>query len=185
MKVITLGDDKRFDVDGSLFGVVLQETDLHDSAELSSIKCFNRILTGKTELKAEDKTLKTLFIEYEIDQQGNGNFVPSGLSTTEAGTWRINIRRLVIEIDSQFLQFCYEHKDKFNFLIRPSKENKWIGRGFCLPIWNKDKPEFNILNLHNMWEDYCAGEEFEYCYARYFDEQKYLQLLHKRRLNNK
>jgi hypothetical protein len=184
MKVITLGDDKRFDVDGSLFGVVLQETDLHSSKELSSIKRFNRILTGKTELKAQDKTLKTIFIEYEEDKRTVGTFAPSGLSVTEAGTWRINIRRLVIEIDTQFLQFCYENRELFKFQIRTSDKRGPKCTGFLIPVWNEIEPEFNILNFHNMWEDYCAGEDFNFCYARYFDKKKY-GIMFAKRLYNK
>ena len=175
-KVIRMGEDNKFDVDGSLFGVILDETGLHDNKEGSSIKCFNRILSGKTELKAEDRTLKTLFIEYEIDKEGNGIFKPSGLSTTEAGTWRINIKRLVIELDTKFLRFCYDNRETFKFLIRPSEENRWIGMGICIPVCD-------ILNLHNMWEDYDAGEEFEYCLARYFDKEKYQKMFTERLFN--
>ena len=166
MKVITLGDDKRFDVDGSLFEVVINENNLHSSKELSSIKRFNRILTGKTELKAQDKTLKTMFIEYKEDKYNNNTFAPSGLSTTEAGTWRINIRRLVIEVDTNFLKFCYDNRELFNFQIRASEQRGPKCTGFLLPV-------SDILDLHNMWEDYDGGEDFDYCYARYFDKEKY------------
>ena len=175
-KVIRMGEDKRFDVDGTKFGVILDETGLHDKKEGSSVRCMNRILSGKTELKAEDKTLKTLFIEYEIDEEGNGTFKPSGLSTTEAGTWRINVKRLVFELDTNFLRFCYEHRETFKFLIRPSEEDKWIGMGICIPVCD-------ILNLHNMWEDYDAGEEFEYCYAKWFDADLFRKLNYERLFN--
>jgi hypothetical protein len=175
-KVIRMGEDKRFDVDGTKFGVILDETGLHHKKEGSSVKCFNRILSGNTELKAEDKTLKTLFIEYEIDEEGNGTFKPSGLSTTEAGTWRINVKRLVFELDTNFLRFCYEHRETFKFLIRPSKDNKWIGRGICIPVCD-------LLNLHNMWEDYDRGEEFDFCLVRYFDEEKYKKMFTERLFN--
>ena len=173
MRMIRMGEDNKCDIDGRLFDVMLDENDLHDKKEISSVKCFNRILTGKTELKAEDRTLKTLFIEYEIDKKGNSKFEPSGLSTTEAGTWRINIKRLVIELDTNFLRFCYEHRKTFGFMIRPSRENRWIGMGFCIPVCD-------ILKLHNMWEDYDAGEEFEFCLARYFDEEKYKKMFAER-----
>jgi len=172
-KVIPMGSDNKCDVDGSLFGVILDENNLHDKKERSSVKCMNRILTGKTELKAEDKTLRTLFIEYEIDKEGNGTFKPSGLSTTEAGTWRINIKRLVIELDTNFLRFCFDHRETFGFLIRPSEEDIWIGRGFLIPVCD-------LLDLHNCWEDYDAGEEFEYSLAKYFDADLFRKLNYKR-----
>jgi len=175
-KVITMGADNKCDVDGSLFGVILDENNLHDKKEGSSVKCFNRILSGKTELKAEDKTEKTLFIEYEIDREGNGTFKPSGLSTTEAGTWRINVKRLVFEFDTNFLRFCYEHRERFKFLIRPSEEDRWIGRGICIPVCD-------LLNLHNMWEDYDGGENFEFCYAKWFEPEKLRKIIHNRLFN--
>jgi len=175
-KIIRMGEDKKFDVDGSKFGVLIDETGLHDKKEITSIRSFNRILSGKTELKAEDKTEKTLFIEYEIDEEGNGIFKPSGLSTTQAGTWRINVKRLVFEFDTNFLSFCYEHMDTFKFLIRPSEENKYIGRGFCIPVCD-------LLNFHNMWEDYDAGEEFEYCYAKWFEPEIFRKILYNRLFN--
>jgi hypothetical protein len=170
MKIVELGNDRTHDVDGQKFGVMLKETDLHSSKELSSIKCMNRILTGKSELKAQDKTLKTLFIEHKEDTFNNGTFKPSGLSTTEAGTWRINIRRLVIEVDTNFLRFCYDNREFFNF--RPSTSAKRGPKctGFLIPVCD-------ILDLHNMWEDYDAGDDFEMCYARYFDDELFRKLI--------
>jgi len=173
-KVIPMGTDHRFDVDGELIDIILDENDLFHKKELSSIKCFNRILSGKTEFKAEDKTLKTLFIEYQIDKKGNGQFIPSGLSISEAGIWRINIKRLVIEVDINFLRFCFDYKDKFGFQYRDSEtDDNHIGRGFLIPM-------SNLLNYHNVWEDYEAGEDLDICLAKYFNPDEYRRLIHKK-----
>ena len=156
--VIKMNDDHRFDVDGRLFGVILDENDLYHKKELTGTKCFNRLLTGTTEMKSQDVTRKTLFIEFEIDVEGNGTFKPSGLSVTEAGTWRINVKRLVFEFDVNFLQFCFKHKERFNFQVEPNFNKTYIGKGFLLPC--KD-----IINLHNIWEHYEEYGDLEVAIA--------------------
>jgi hypothetical protein len=104
-------------------------------------------------------------IEYQIDKKGNSQFVPSGISITEAGTWRINIKRLVIELDTNFLKFCFKYKDKFGFIDRLSKERGPKGLGFLLPM-------SDLLNYHNVWEDYEAGEDLDLSIARYFNKEE-------------
>lgn len=177
-KEIKMNEDDKFDIDGANIGAILDENDFYHKKEKSGLKCFNRILSGTTELKSEDKTLKTLFIEYEIDKQGNGTFQPSGINKTQAGTWRINIKRLVIELDTNFLKFCYENKERFQFLITESFEDKYIGRGFCIPM-------SDLLDIHNIWEDYDAGGNLELCIARYTNSEQYRKLIMKKINNNK
>lgn len=176
-RIVKMNDDDKFDIDGANIGAILDEKDFFCKKEKSGLKCFNRILSGTTELKSEDKTEKTLFIEYEIDKKGNGTFEPSGIQKTEAGTWRINIKRLVIEVDVNFLKFCYQHKERFNFLITPSFEDKYIGRGFCIPMTD-------LLDIHNMWEYYEECNDLELSIARYTDQEKFRKLLSKK-LSNK
>jgi hypothetical protein len=80
---------------------------------------------------------------------------------------------LVIELDTNFLRFCFDHRETFGFLIRPSEEDIWIGKGFLIPVCD-------LLDLHNCWEDYDAGEEFEYSLAKYFDADLFRKLNYKR-----
>jgi hypothetical protein len=172
LSVVKMNDDYKYDIDGQNIGAILDENDVHCKKEKSGIRCFNRILTGTTELKSEDKTQKTLFIEYEIDKQGNGTFQPSGIKTSEAGTWRINIKRLVIEVDTNFLKFCYENKEKFQFLITNSFDDRYVGKGFCIPMTD-------LLDIHNIWEDYDAGDDLDLCIARYTNPEQYRKLIMK------
>jgi hypothetical protein len=82
--------------------------------------------------------LKTgnLFIEYQIDNKGDGVLVPSGLSKSEANFWFLNIGDMGLFLSDDFLQWIFKHQDKLQIETKTNEKTAvdHIGHGLIIPF---------------------------------------------------
>lgn len=110
MNTIEMNNDHRYDVDLSKAKIKIEDTNLFSTKEKSSVKALNKVLSTTVELKACDKALYNLFIEFDCTKM-NGITSPSGIATTEAGIWRINVGEIVFEFPTEFLRWLYTNRN--------------------------------------------------------------------------
>jgi hypothetical protein len=144
MNYLKTNNDYRYDIDAAQMEYQIEPSapnprfpDL--AREQPSIDLFNKILRSKIEMKSHNQTLKTgnLFIEYEIDNKGNGKFVPSGLSKSEADMWFLNIGDMAIFLSDEFLKWMFTNKEKLELETKTNEKtaDDHIGHGLIIPFW--------------------------------------------------
>lgn len=101
-----MNDDYRYDVDLSKAGIKVDENNLFSKKEQSSVNALNKVLSTTVELKSCDNARYNLFIEFDCTKR-DGIKYPSGIATTEAHIWRINVGELVFEFPTHFLKWIY------------------------------------------------------------------------------
>jgi len=150
MKLIKMNNDKYFDVDLSLAEAQIDSTNPFSKKELPSINLLNNLLSSKVEMKNHNRTTQTgnLCIEYEIDVQGNGFKIQSGLSTTHADYYFLNIDEMGLFLPVEFLKFIYSNREKFEIKTEPSKESKkYIGHSLLIPMYRLQELYNNYYNF--------------------------------------
>lgn len=144
MKYLKPNNDYRFDLDFALMGWQIEASKPNPkfpdlAREQPSIDLLNQILRSKVEMKSHNQTLRTgnLFIEWEIDNKGNGKFVPSGLSKSEAGFWFLNIGDMGLFLSDEFLKWMFENKEKLELETKTNHKTAedHIGHGLIVPFW--------------------------------------------------
>jgi hypothetical protein len=134
MNTIEMNDDYRFDVDLSKAKIKVDETNLFSKKEQSSVDALNKVLSTTVELKSCDNAKYNLFIEFDCTKK-DGIKYPSGIASTEAHIWRINVGELVFELPTHFLKWIY-----LNRVDLEIKESPIINRtdldvtGILLPV---------------------------------------------------
>lgn len=135
---LKMNDDYRYDVDLSQLNAQVEDSNPFSTRELPSINLFNKILRSKLEMKSHMQTLKTgnLFIEFQIDNKGDGVLVPSGISTSEADMWFLNIGDMALFLTDEFLKWIFANQDKYE--LKPKTNEKTaddhIGHGLIIPF---------------------------------------------------
>jgi len=150
MNTIEMNDDYRYDVDLSKAGIKVDENNLFSTKEKSSVNALNKVLSTTVELKSCDNARYNLFIEFDCTKKDNIKRA-SGIATTEAHIWRINVGELVFEFPTHFLKWIYEKRAELEI-----KESPIINKtdldvtGILLPV-------ADILPLYT---GYKQSEEF-------------------------
>ncbi len=150
MNTIEMNDDYRFDVDLSKAGVKVDDNNLFSTKEKSSVDALNSVLSTTVELKSNDNAIYNLFIEFNCTKR-DGITYPSGIATTEAQIWRINVGELVFEFPTHFLKWV--HLNRVALEIKESP----IVNVTDLQVTGMLVPASDILNLYHQYkksEDY-------------------------------
>lgn len=145
-----MNDDHRFDVDLSKAGIKVDETNLFSIREKSSIIALNKTLSTTIELKSCDNALYNLFIEFNCTKR-DGITYPSGIATTEAEIWRINVGELVYEFPTHFLKWVYNNREQLGIKDSP------IINKTDLDVTGMLVPASDILKLY---VEYRKSKEF-------------------------
>jgi hypothetical protein len=150
MNTIEMNNDYRYDVDLSQAGIKVDENNLFSTKEKSSVNALNKVLSTTVELKSCDNARYNLFIEFDCTRR-DGIKYPSGIATTEAHIWRINVGELVFEFPTHFLKWIYEKKEELDI-----KESPIINKtdldvtGILLPV----------ADLLPLYSKYKQSQEF-------------------------
>ena len=145
-----MNNDYRYDVDLSQAGIKVDENNLFSTKEKSSVNALNKVLSTTVELKSCDNARYNLFIEFDCTRR-DGIKYPSGIATTEAHIWRINVGELVFEFPTHFLKWIYEKKEELDI-----KESTIINKtdldvtGILLPV----------ADLLPLYSKYKQSQEF-------------------------
>ena len=145
-----MNNDYRYDVDLSQAGIKVDENNLFSTKEKSSVNALNKVLSTTVELKSCDNARYNLFIEFDCTRR-DGIKYPSGIATTEAHIWRINVGELVFEFPTHFLKWIYEKKEELDI-----KESPIINKtdldvtGILLPV----------ADLLPLYSKYKQSQEF-------------------------
>jgi len=150
MNTIEMNDDYRFDVDLSKAGIKVDDNNLFSTKEKSSVDALNKVLSTTVELKSNDNAIYNLFIEFNCTKR-DGITYPSGIATTEAHIWRINVGELVYEFPTHFLKWIYLKKEELDIKTSP------IVNVTDLQVTGMLVPASNILNLYHQ---YKKSEEY-------------------------
>lgn len=144
MNYLETNDDYKYDVDTAQMEYQIKPSPPNPrfpdlAREQPSIDLFNKILSSKIEMKSHNQTLKTgnLFIEYMIDNKGDGVLVPSGLSKTEANLWFLNIGDMAIFLSYEFLMWMFNNKERLELETKTNQKTAedHIGHGLIIPFW--------------------------------------------------
>ena len=150
MNTIEMNDDYRYDVDLSQAGIKVDENNLFSTKEKSSVDALNKVLSTTVELKSCDNAIYNLFIEFNCTKR-DGITYPSGIATTEAHIWRINVGELVYEFPTHFLKWIYLNKEELEIKTSP------IINKTDLDVTGMLVPAADILNLYHQ---YKKSEEY-------------------------
>ena len=145
-----MNDDYRFDVDLSKAGIKVDENNLFSTKEKSSVNALNKVLSTTIELKSCDNARYNLFIEFNCTKRDNITY-PSGIASTEADIWRINVGELVFEFPTHFLKWIYEKREELEI-----KESPIINKT-DLDVTGMLVPVADILPLYSK---YKQSQEF-------------------------
>jgi hypothetical protein len=147
---IEMNNDYRYDVDLSQAGIKVDDTDLFSAKEKSSVDALNKVLSTTVELKSNDNAIFNLFIEFNCTKR-DGITYPSGIATTEAHIWRINVGELVFEFPTHFLKWVYEKRLELEIKDSP------IINVTDLQVTGMLVPAANILSYYHQ---YKKSEEY-------------------------
>ena len=150
MNIIEMNDDYRFDVDLSKAGIKVDENNLFSTKEKSSVNALNKVLSTTIELKSCDNAKYNLFIEFNCTKRDNITY-PSGIASTEADIWRINVGELVFEFPTHFLKWIYAKRAELEI-----KESPIINKT-DLDVTGMLVPVADILPLYSK---YKQSQEF-------------------------
>jgi hypothetical protein len=134
MNTIEMNNDYRYDVDLSQANVKVNENNLFSTKEKSSVDALNKVLSTTIELKSCDNAKYNLFIEYNCTKRDNITY-DSGIASTEADIWRVNVGELVFEFPTHFLKWIYKNRE-----VLEIKESPIINKtdlavmGMLLPV---------------------------------------------------
>lgn len=145
MNTLKMNDDYRYDVDLSQANIKIEDENLFSIKEKSSVDALNKVLSTTVELKSCDKALYNLFIEYNCTKR-DGITYPSGIASTEAQIWRINIDELVYEFPTHFLKWIYDNKEELEIKTSP------IINKTDLDVTGMLVPASDILNLYHQYK---------------------------------
>jgi hypothetical protein len=135
---LILNNDEKFDFSLREFKIKFPTDGVYHPAELNAYEILQKIVDGKVEIKDHNKSMDTgnLFIEFKIDNKGDGKLVQSGLRTTEADYWLFNIGTGLIIVETNFLKHCFNNRKIFG--LRTADNSKYetnhIGYGLLIPI---------------------------------------------------
>jgi hypothetical protein len=152
MKKIKLGKTGAYDIDTAQFGVQVDESSRFSDGELPSIRTFNRILNCKVEFKSHVQTNITgnLFIEFQIDNYGDGILKPSGISTSEADIWYLNISDdLQLTVSSDMLRWLLQNKEDLELEVKTNHKTAKDHIGYGLTI-----PMYRLMEVHMKYQYY-------------------------------
>lgn len=150
MNTIEMNNDYRYDVDLSLAGVKVDDNNLFSTKEKSSVDALNKVLSTTVELKSNDNAIYNLFIEFNCTKR-DGITYPSGIATTEAHIWRINVGELVYEFPTHFLKWVFNKRTELGIEERP------IINKTDLDVTGMLVPASEILNYYHQ---YKKSEEY-------------------------
>ena len=125
MKTVT-GYEPRFDIDLARGKV----------GEDKVIDVLSALHSGKVEVKTDYGSNYTgnLYIEFEKEDR-QGDWVPSGISTTEADVWAFAFSNGVIFVATEALkELCRELYRSNHIGHRPGNEHSAGSRGILLPV---------------------------------------------------
>ena len=145
-----MNDDYRFDIDLSKAGIKVDDNNLFSTKEKSSVDALNKVLSTTVELKSNDNAIYNLFIEFDCTKR-DGITYPSGIATTEAHIWRVNVGELVYEFPTHFLKWLYLKRKELNIKDSP------IVNVTDLQVTGMLVPASDILNLYHQ---YRKSEEY-------------------------
>lgn len=150
MNIIEMNDDYRYDIDLSKAGIKVDDNNLFSTKEKSSVDALNKVLSTTVELKSNDNAIYNLFIEFDCTKR-DGITYPSGIATTEAHIWRVNVGELVYEFPTHFLKWLYLKRKELNIKDSP------IVNVTDLQVTGMLVPASDILNLYHQ---YRKSEEY-------------------------
>lgn len=140
-----MNDDYRFDVDLSKSGIKVDDNNLFSIKEKSGVDALNKVLSTTVELKSNDNAIYNLFIEFNCTKR-DGVTRPSGIATTEAHIWRINVGELVFEFPTHFLKWIYLMRAELGI-----KESPIINRTDT-DVTGMLVPASDILSLYHQYK---------------------------------
>jgi hypothetical protein len=152
MNIIEMNDDYRYDVDLSQAGIKVDENNLFSTKEKSSVNALNKVLSTTIELKSCDNARYNLFIEFNCTKRDNITY-PSGIASTEADIWRINVGELVFEFPTHFLKWLYKNREELEIKESPiinktdlDVTGMLVPVADILPLYSKYKNSQEFLN---------------------------------------
>lgn len=145
-----MNDDYRYDIDLSKAGIKVDDNNLFSTKEKSSVDALNKVLSTTVELKSNDNAIYNLFIEFDCTKR-DGITYPSGIATTEAHIWRVNVGELVYEFPTHFLKWLYLKRKELNIKDSPIKNVT------DLQVTGMLVPASEILDLYHQ---YRKSEEY-------------------------
>lgn len=147
-----MNDDYRYDVDLSQAGIKVDENNLFSTKEKSSVNALNKVLSTTIELKSCDNARYNLFIEFNCTKRDNITY-PSGIASTEADIWRINVGELVFEFPTHFLKWLYKNREELEIKESPiinktdlDVTGMLVPVADILPLYSKYKNSQEFLN---------------------------------------
>lgn len=140
-----MNNDYRYDVDLSQAKIKVEDNNLFSIKEKSSVDALNKVLSTTVELKSNDNAIYNLFIEFNCTKR-DGITYPSGIASTEAQIWRINVGELVFEFPTDFLKWIYLKRAELGI-----KESPIINKT-DLDVMGMLVPASDILNLYHQYK---------------------------------
>jgi hypothetical protein len=143
MNYLETNDDYTHDVDFAKMNYQIRLTEPVEwfpdlVKENTSIERLNELLRSKIEMKNDSQILRTgnLFIEYKIDNKGDGILEISGLSRTEADEWFFNIGENKLFLTVNFLKWVYVNMERLEIETKANNNllNR-IGYGMIIPFY--------------------------------------------------
>lgn len=136
---LPFNDNGAFDVPMYLLNAYVDPASRFSDGELPSINTLNAFLNCKLELKSMVQAINTgnLFIEFEIDNRGDGVITRSGISTTESDFYWCNITDDLIIIPSvPMLKWFVDNKEDLGLQVKSnaSHATDHIGYGIIIPL---------------------------------------------------
>ena len=144
MKYLEPNHDYTHDVDLAKMGYQIKLTEALEwfpdlIKENESIEALNEILRSKIEMKNDSQILKTgnLFIEYKIDNRGDGVLEISGISKTEANEYFFNIGPIRLFLQVPFLKWLYINMERLELETKTNEKSQLnrIGYGMIIPFY--------------------------------------------------
>ena len=87
-----------------------------------------------------------MFIEYNCTKRDNVTY-PSGIASTEADIWRVNVGELVFEFPTHFLKYIYKNRVSLGIKESPIKNKTDLDvMGMLLPVGD-------ILPLYSQYKN--------------------------------
>jgi hypothetical protein len=135
--MIKQNDNEKYDYDLGLEQKQLDRLNPFHPMEEESSSILEHIINSKIEMKHHDSTMTTgnILIEFKIDKQGNGTYVPSGLSLSESDYYFLNIGVAGVFLPVNFLKWIGRRHKRFKLKIVPNRrQDTYIGKGFLIPF---------------------------------------------------
>ena len=147
-------NDCKFDIDLAQHGrIEISRQGMHSAQyESVSIELLERLLNAKVEMKSNDTGMKTgnIFVEYQIQPKYTNEWQDSGIRTSEADFYVLNMGSSLLCYELDFLKFCYDKRERFKIPYDVTNNVHvyggvdYLGKGMLL----------KMANIHNWLKFY-------------------------------